>query len=101
MSSHKQLQTVQLLVQLLPRQNLVLLEALLALLLRVVQEPANLMTADTLGMLFAPTILAPRKMIAKDLHQVSPNINQVGFCFCWCFFAFALWYVGNPCIREV
>ena len=58
----RQLQALQLMFLLLPRENMQLLDCLLNLLYRVVQEPANKMTADTLGTLFAPHIMVPRKV---------------------------------------
>ena len=58
----KQLQTLQLLVQLLPRQNFQLLSLLLDLLHKVAAQPNNKMTPEALGTLLAPCILAPRKV---------------------------------------
>ena len=77
-SEKKQLETLQLLVQLMPREHYLLLECILELLHKVLaEEESNKMTATALGMLFAPGILAPRNMLAKDLHEVSPNISNV------------------------
>ena len=58
----RQLKTVQLLFQLLPRENFRLLEQVLTLLNNVSQKEESKMTAETLGTLFAPCILAPRKV---------------------------------------
>ncbi len=58
----KQLKTVQLLFQLLPRDNYRLLEQVLSLLHDVSRKEESKMTADTLGTLFAPCILVPRKV---------------------------------------
>jgi len=73
----KQLPTVQLLLQLLPRENLQLLERLLDLLKRVVKANQNKMSADALGTLLAPCILVPRKMSGSVLSTVASNITRV------------------------
>ncbi len=72
----KQLQTVQLLFQLLPADNFYLLRCLLNLLHRVAMEESNLMTCETLGTLFAPHILVPRKMAANELQAVHTAITN-------------------------
>jgi Rho GTPase-activating protein 19 len=61
-SDSKRLQTMQLLVQLLPVEHATLLRHLLGLLHCVTLEPANRMTADNLAILFVPHIIVPRKV---------------------------------------
>ena len=61
-SEERQLQALQLLVQLLPRDNYIVLECLLELLHRVALHEGNKMTAEALGMLFAPHLLVPKKV---------------------------------------
>lgn len=61
-SEAKQIQTLQLLIQLLPTEHTTLLRHLLDLLHRVAMEPANRMTADNLAILFVPHIIVPRKV---------------------------------------
>ena len=75
MASCKQLQTVQLLLQLLPEENVQLLQSLMQLLRRVAAEDANKMTADTLGTLFAPHILVPRKVSFQLCHFFGPTVT--------------------------
>jgi hypothetical protein len=76
MAPCKRLQTVQLLLQLLPAENLQLLNQLLNLLVNVTHEEANKMNIEALATLFAPHILVPRKMTASELHTVSPTITK-------------------------
>ena len=73
----KQMQTLQLLIQLLPQENAFLLRILLELLHRVAMEPTNKMTADTLGTLFAPHLLVPRTTNANDLQTESCNVTTI------------------------
>ncbi|XP_064631245.1 rho GTPase-activating protein 19-like isoform X2 [Lineus longissimus] len=72
----KQLKTVQLLFHLLPAENSTVLECILKLLHKVAEEEENKMTAETLGTLFAPHILCPRKITANELHAASKNITR-------------------------
>lgn len=72
-SESKRLQTLQLLVQLLPGENATLLRHLLDLLHRVADEPDNLMTEETLAMLFVPHIIIPRKVMCSVLFSVGPR----------------------------
>jgi hypothetical protein len=58
----KRLQTMQLLVQLLPVEHATLLRHLVSLLHSVTLEPANRMTADNLAILFVPHVIVPRKV---------------------------------------
>ena len=58
----KQIQTTQLLVQLLPADNATLLQCLLHLLYQVSRQDSSKMTADTLGTLFAPHLIVPKKV---------------------------------------
>ncbi len=70
MKKSRQLQTVQLLFQLLPIENKILLEKLFMLLHRVADHEETKMTAETLGTLFAPCILAPRKVFYSHYEIV-------------------------------
>ncbi|ELU05337.1 hypothetical protein CAPTEDRAFT_221307 [Capitella teleta] len=76
MAPCKHLQTVQLLLQLLPQVNLRLLDQLLRLLVNVVKEESNKMTVGALATLFAPHILVPRKVTASELQMVGPTIAK-------------------------
>ncbi|CAH1783049.1 unnamed protein product [Owenia fusiformis] len=73
----KQRKATQLLLLLLPRYNSSLLECLLQLLHKVSQVPENLMTAESLGTLFAPHIIMPRSMTACNLAAASNTITRV------------------------
>jgi hypothetical protein len=53
----KQLKTLQLLFLLLPSDNYLLLECLIDLLHKVTKSSGNMMTAQSLGTLFAPHLL--------------------------------------------
>lgn len=58
----KQIKTLQLLFLLLPRYNVLLLECLVDLLHRVTKVSENMMTSSSLGTVFAPHLLCPRKV---------------------------------------
>lgn len=73
----KQLQTLQLLLQLLPAKNRFLLQRLLLLLHKVALEPANKMTSDNLGTLFAPHLLMPRQMSASELKMAASDMSRM------------------------
>ncbi|XP_069139032.1 rho GTPase-activating protein 19-like [Argopecten irradians] len=73
---NKQMKTLQLLFLLLPRNNVLLLECLIDLLHRVTKVSENMMTASSLGTVFAPHLLCPRKMSAEELQMISPVITQ-------------------------
>ena len=60
--TQKQLKALQLMILLLPRENAVLLECLLDLLHRAANTPENKMSASSLGVVFAPSLLCPRKV---------------------------------------
>ncbi|XP_021371940.1 rho GTPase-activating protein 19-like isoform X1 [Mizuhopecten yessoensis] len=72
----KQIKTLQLLFLLLPRNNVLLLECLIDLLHRVTKVSENMMTASSLGTVFAPHLLCPRKMSPEELQNISPVITQ-------------------------
>ena len=63
----KMQECLQLLLQLLPRENHVLLEALLNLLQTIIQNPANKMTPQSLGTLFAPHLFSCRPVDAAAM----------------------------------
>lgn len=60
--AERQVATAQLLLQLLPRDNVQLLKAVVSLLHKVACMEGNLMTSETLGTMFAPHILVPRRV---------------------------------------
>jgi hypothetical protein len=62
-ASEKQMKALQLLMLLLPRENAILLECLLDLLHKAANVPDNKMSAGSLGVVFAPSLLCPRKVI--------------------------------------
>ncbi|KAK3606642.1 hypothetical protein CHS0354_032117 [Potamilus streckersoni] len=59
---YKQIKTLQLLFLLIPHQKSVLLECLLDLLHKVSNVSENLMIAPSLGMVFASSLICPKKM---------------------------------------
>lgn len=65
----KQLKTLQLLFLLLPPENSLLLECLIDLLHKVTKTSGNMMTAQSLGTLFAPHLLCSRKV--RTLEKMS------------------------------
>ncbi|XP_064601829.1 rho GTPase-activating protein 19-like isoform X2 [Liolophura sinensis] len=67
----KQLKALQLLVLLLPRENALLLECLLDLLHKVSVVEKNMMNPKSLGTVFAPHLICPRKLSPVELHAVS------------------------------
>lgn len=73
----RQIQTMQLLVQLLPQENFIFLQLLLELLDQVALKAANKMTADTLATLIAPHVFVPRTTNANELHAESCNVIKV------------------------
>ncbi|KAL5022010.1 hypothetical protein ScPMuIL_001165 [Solemya velum] len=75
-AEEKQLKTLQLLLLLLPRENSLLLECLLDLLHKVTKVSENMMTAHSLGTVFAPHLFVPRKMCAEDLHALSSTATK-------------------------
>ena len=73
----KRRETVQLLLQLLPRENERLLELLVELLAAVAACRSNLMTAEALGTVLAPCVLVPRRMSAPELQAVTSDVTRV------------------------
>ena len=71
----RQMATAQLLVQLLPRDNATLLRALLVLLHQVATTEGNLMTAETLGTMFAPHLLVPRRVSGVCVKNGQTNTS--------------------------
>lgn len=61
-AKEKQLKALQLLMLLLPRENAVLLESLFDLLHKAAGIPENKMSAASLGVVFSPSLLCPRKV---------------------------------------
>ncbi|XP_063432018.1 rho GTPase-activating protein 19-like isoform X1 [Mytilus trossulus] len=72
----KQLKTLQLLFLLLPPENSLLLECLIDLLHKVTKTSGNMMTAQSLGTLFAPHLLCSRKLSATELQCISPVVSK-------------------------
>ncbi|XP_025095639.1 rho GTPase-activating protein 19-like [Pomacea canaliculata] len=68
-ASRRQLKVVQLLMLLLPRENVVLVELLMSLLYQVCQEPSNKMTATALATMFAPHLLCSRKLDPEEFQK--------------------------------
>lgn len=73
----KRLEAVQLLIQLLPSDNNCLLSWLLQLLHDIAQEKRNLMTPETLGTIFAPHLMVPKRVTAVDLCSKVPIISEL------------------------
>lgn len=72
----KQLKALQLLTLLLPRENAILLECLLDLLHKAANVTDNKMTASSLGVVFAPSLLCPRKLSAEQMQSVSSTLSR-------------------------
>ena len=66
-AKEKQVKSLQLLMLLVPRENAVLLESLFDLLHRAANVPENKMSATSLGVVFSPSILCPRK-VCNDFY---------------------------------
>ncbi|XP_060575302.1 rho GTPase-activating protein 19-like [Ruditapes philippinarum] len=75
-ASEKQMKALQLLMLLLPRENAILLECLLDLLHKAANVPDNKMSAGSLGVVFAPSLLCPRKLTPEEMHSVSPVLGK-------------------------
>ena len=71
------LHAIQLALQLLPADNINLLKPLMTLLNRVAFVSNNLMSAYSLGILFAPHILCGRHFPADKLHDVFPKVSDL------------------------
>ncbi|KAL4231843.1 Rho GTPase-activating protein 19 [Mactra antiquata] len=75
-ANEKQLKALQLLMLLLPRENAILLECLLDLLYKVVHVVENKMSASSLGVVFAPSLMCPRKLSPEEMQNVSPVLSK-------------------------
>ncbi|WAR19240.1 RHG19-like protein, partial [Mya arenaria] len=73
----KQVKSLQLLMLMLPRENAAFLETLFKLLSRTARCPANKMAATSLGVVFAPSLICPRKLSAEGLQSVSGTLSKV------------------------
>ena len=72
-SGDKQMKVLQLMVLLLPRENQTLLRHLLPLLQKVSTVPENKMSASSLGVVFAPSLLSSRSLSPEEMHhQAAP-----------------------------
>ncbi|WAQ97071.1 RHG19-like protein [Mya arenaria] len=72
----KQIKSLQMLMLLLPQENAAFLETLLKLLHRTASCPENKMTATSLGVVFAPSIVCPRKLSAEGLQSASGTLSN-------------------------
>lgn len=61
-SQNKQIECLQLLIQLFPTENLLLLHHLVDLLNKISHQPQSKMTAENLAVLFTPHLIVPRKV---------------------------------------
>lgn len=97
--AERQVATAQLLLQLLPRDNVQLLKAVVSLLHKVACMEGNLMTSETLGTMFAPHILVPRRMSASELQQITTlTTRAVAFLIDH---APELFKVPQPLMRDI
>ena len=71
----KQLKALQLMILLLPRENAILLECLLDLLHSAASVTENKMSASSLGVVFGPSLLCPRKV--NYLHSSATLMESV------------------------
>jgi hypothetical protein len=69
MAADQKLQLLQLAIQFLPPANIRLLRLLLELLKRTSEQKENLMTAESLGVIFAPHLILPRK-VTSDFESM-------------------------------
>ncbi|XP_053407003.1 rho GTPase-activating protein 19-like isoform X2 [Mercenaria mercenaria] len=76
-AGEKQLKALQLLMLLLPRENAILLECLFDLLHKAAHVSENKMSTSSLGVVFAPSLLCPRKLTPEEMHSVSPVLSKV------------------------
>ncbi|KAL3864614.1 hypothetical protein ACJMK2_006279 [Sinanodonta woodiana] len=72
----KQIKALQLLFLLIPRENAILLECLLDLLHKVSNVSENLMTAHSLGMVFAPSLICPKKLTPLEFQSMSESFTK-------------------------
>ncbi|WAQ97072.1 RHG19-like protein [Mya arenaria] len=72
----KQIKSLQMLMLLLPQENAASLETLLKLLHRTASCPENKMTATSLVVVFAPSIVCPRKLSAEGLQSASGTLSN-------------------------
>lgn len=87
----KQIKGLQLLFLALPPTNCLLLECLIDMLHRVSRISENMMTAQSLGTVFAPCLLCPRKVsvlmfkilspLTLDPHDLLIDENLVTCCY--------------------
>ncbi|XP_052224899.1 rho GTPase-activating protein 19-like [Dreissena polymorpha] len=68
-SDEKHVKALQFLVQLLPRENAALLESLLDLLNQATKVAENKMSAESLGIIFAPSLICPRKLAPEAMQD--------------------------------
>ncbi|XP_055390348.1 uncharacterized protein LOC129619229 [Condylostylus longicornis] len=72
------LNSMQLLVLLLPNENRILLEDIISMLYETSKyEQYNKMSPDTLALLFSPHLMCPRNLPPEALHYVSQRMSSV------------------------
>ena len=76
-SPERQLCSIQLLLQLLPRANHMLLQLVLKLLHEVSEQPLNKMTVNSLAMVFVPHLLVPRTGSATEFAADIDDLTVV------------------------
>ncbi|KAK3598442.1 hypothetical protein CHS0354_014064 [Potamilus streckersoni] len=72
----KQIKALQLLFLLIPRENAILLECLLDLLHKVSNVSENMMNSHSLGMVFAPSLICPKKLTPMEFHSMSESFTK-------------------------
>ena len=77
----KQLKALQLMILLLPRENAILLECLLDLLHSAASVTENKMSASSLGVVFGPSLLCPRKV--KLFTFISATLKKAVHAMIW------------------
>ncbi|KAL4227656.1 Rho GTPase-activating protein 19 [Mactra antiquata] len=70
------LKSYQLLMLLLPRENVDILERLLVLLHKAANVSENKMSASSLGLVFSPSLLCSRNIAPEQIHSVYPILNK-------------------------
>ncbi|KAL3864167.1 hypothetical protein ACJMK2_005873 [Sinanodonta woodiana] len=72
----QQIKALQLMFLLIPRENAILLECVLDLLHKVSNVPENRMSANSLGMVFAPGLICPKELTSLEFHSLSPVFTK-------------------------
>ncbi|ESO09660.1 hypothetical protein HELRODRAFT_195047 [Helobdella robusta] len=72
----KKLECIQLLMRLIPNENLKLFKMLINLMVSICKKDATLMSHDSLATIFVPHLLVPKNMNAKELFQKLPALTE-------------------------